>query len=177
MGRAPLSRTLVISLLAMTYGASAQQPSFRVSTSRVVVDVVATDARDRVVTDLTATDFDVLLNGRRQKILEFQRIDISSPRRNTALVDAQPFLDTATNARPGPRGRAFAFILDDPALDPADIFRFKRMMVEFLRGLSPDDQVAMTYVTRSDLSQDFSRDEARLVRAVNNINAAVGTGA
>jgi hypothetical protein len=53
-------------------------------------------------------------------------------------------------------------VIDDGHILETEIVPMKRMMTDFLRALSPDDDVAIVYVGRSDLGQDFTRDVGKL---------------
>lgn len=61
-----------LALLAVA-SAGAQQPAFRAETDLVSVRVTVTDRRNAFVTDLAAADFEVLEDGRRQAITQFER--------------------------------------------------------------------------------------------------------
>jgi Ca-activated chloride channel family protein len=61
----------VVGVLALGFSAAAQQPTFR-SGSRIVPSyVTVTDASNRLVTDLTREDFEILDNGRPQELTIF----------------------------------------------------------------------------------------------------------
>ena len=49
-------------------------------------------------------------------------------------------------------------------------------MTDFVAALSPDDEVAMVFVGRSDLSQNFTKDVGRLLKAVDDVRDALGFG-
>jgi VWFA-related protein len=152
---------------------SAQQPAFRTRTDYVVVDAVVTDKDDRPITDLTIADFEIRERGRVQTITDFEHITVPLGSRSIGLdVKPGPPPDVFSNAPPARSARAFVFVLHQ--LEPKDIVPIKNVMVEFLRALSPEDTVAVVYSSRSDVSQDFTRDEGLLLRAVDNLNEALG---
>jgi hypothetical protein len=66
--------------------------------------------------------------------------------------------------------------VDDLHLIEADIVPLKRTLNDIARALSPDDEVAVVYVGRSDLSLNFTTDSGRLFRAIENVREAVGFG-
>lgn len=68
-------RTLpaVVALLAVGASTGAQPQVFRAGTDLVSVRVTVTDRRNAFVTDLTSADFEVLEDGRRQSITQFER--------------------------------------------------------------------------------------------------------
>jgi VWFA-related protein len=157
--------------------AAQSQPTFKTKVTHVQVDVVVTDRDDRPVTDLTAGEFEIWERGRKQTISDFEVISVPLAGREIDLNAAPaPPVDVASNAAPPRNARAFVFVMDDATLSTATITWIKQWMTEFLSHLHADDQVAITYVGRSDLSQDFTRDAGLLVRAVNNLRAALGSG-
>lgn len=158
--------------------AAQSQPAFKTKVTHVQVDVVVTDRDDKPVTDLTAADFEIWERGRRQTIADFELISVPLAGRTIDLDAAPaPASDIASNAAPPRTARALVFVLDDATLSTATIVWIKKWMTEFLGHLHPEDQVAITYVTRSDLGQDFTHDPGLLVRAVNNLGVALGSGA
>jgi VWFA-related protein len=166
-------------LLCLAAFASAQQsqPTFKTKVTHVQVDVVVTDRDDKPVTDLTVADFEIWERGRKQTISDFELISLPLAGRTIDLNAAPaPASDVASNAAPPRNARAFVFVMDDASLSTATILWIKKWMTEFLGHLHADDQVAITYVSRSDLAQDFTRDPGLLVRAVNNVGAGLGIG-
>lgn len=165
---------LVLCALGVSFGAP-QQPIFRGGVDHVSVDVVVTDKHDKLVTDLTARDFEIREAGRSQPILDFARVLVPVTRRKVDLhaVPAPP-QDVAANPRPTPESRGFVFVIDDGAIRTEDIIPLKRAMTDFLQTLGPDDRAAVVYIKRSELAQDFTTDIGSLVRAVNHIDAAIG---
>ncbi len=148
---------------------------FRAGVEYVAVDVVVTDEHDKLVSNLTAKDFEIREGDRAQQILDFSHISVPLNHRSIDLhaVPAPP-PDVASNPVPSPSSRAFVFVVDDGAIRVDDIAKLKGAMTSFLQELSPTDRAAVVYIRRSDLSQDFTSDPGQLVRAVNNINAAIG---
>jgi VWFA-related protein len=154
----------------------AQQPLFRAAVEHVSLDVVVTDEHDRLITDLTKSDFTVVENGVRQEILEFDRVSPPPVDAGFTLKGAQPPpSDVSTNTF-APTSRAIMFLIDDLSIRLSDLSRVKDVMTEALKALSPDDVVAISYLRRSDLGQDFTSDMERLVKSVNNIKGAFGIG-
>jgi len=150
-----------------------QQPVFKSAVIHVRVDVIATDKNDKPVTDLTADDFEIRQSGVLQKISDFERVSIPAIDRKIDLKAPQlPPVDVFTNAPPAPNARSFIFVMW--ALSTDYIVQVKRAMTSFISALQPEDVVAIVYPGRSDLSQDFTTDQSKLVRAVNNLNATIG---
>jgi VWFA-related protein len=155
---------------------AARQPVFRSGIEYVPVDVVVTDHDDRPVTDLKRDEFEIIENGRRQTIADFRFVSVPVAHRaiETNLVDPEP--DVATNAAPSQNSRLFAIVIDDlHVIEPA-IIPLKRVLMDFIAALSPDDDVAIVFVGRSDLSVNFTRNTTRLRAAVEHVRQAMGFG-
>jgi hypothetical protein len=83
--------------------AAAQQPppvSFLVEVNYVEVDAFVTDEAGKIVTDLTAADFELLEDGKAQTVASFARVEIPIERADRALFTTQPVeADIQTNER------------------------------------------------------------------------------
>lgn len=157
---------------------SAQQ-AFRSTTTYVRLDVVVTDrGSDRPITDLTRDDFRIVERGKAQTIADFVQVSVPVGDRTIDLeAELPPGSDIATNSAIPLDSRAFTIVIDDSALVAADLVWIKRTLAALIGGLSPNDQVALTYVRRSDLGQDFTNDPTKLIAAVNNAREAFGHAA
>ncbi|MGH9408449.1 MAG: VWA domain-containing protein [Vicinamibacterales bacterium] len=153
--------------------AGGQQPTFRSHTEHVALDVVVTGKDDRPITDLTSADFTLSEQGRPQTIADFRFVSIPPAARPIRLTDPPPPpFDVGANGQLPQASRAVAFVFD-MTLNVSDIGPWKRELTNFLDKMSPDDQMAVVYTGRSDLGQDFTNDPGRLVRAINNLPAAM----
>ena len=151
------------------------RPIFRSGVEYVSVEVVVTDKNDRPVNGLQASDFEIREAGRLQTILDFAHHLVPANNRRIDLRAApHPPPDVASNPLPSRESRAFVFVIDDGTVRPQDLVPLKQAMTDFLKKLSPDDEAAVVYIKRSNLSPDLTRDVGQLIRAVNNINAALG---
>jgi VWFA-related protein len=153
------------------------QTTFRTGVDYVRVDVVVTDTSDRAVTDLTRDDFDIVEDGRRQTIDDFEFISILPANRPPdANEQAAPSADIATNVPPSSSSRLFVIIVDDLHIVESEIVSVKHVMTEFIRALSPDDEVAVVFVGRSDLSRNVTSDRRLLTQTVDRVREALGFG-
>jgi VWFA-related protein len=151
------------------------QPTFRATTTYVALDVLVTDRSDRPMTGLTKADFRITQNGKPQEIADFAYVSIPVENRTIDLAaPIPPASDIASNSSSAAESRAIAIVVDDTVLSPADIVWIKRVLAAMLGTFSPEDQVAFTYVRRSDLGQDFTNDAARHARAVTRLGDALG---
>jgi VWFA-related protein len=158
-------------------------PVFRSSTRFVSVDVVVTGKDDAPVADLTRDDFEVIENGKPQKISEFAHVSVPLAHR-AVDVDAQPQppSDVASNGASARASRAIVIFVDTSSLTsvmfcdgcPDVMVALKNALTRFLQSLSTDDQVAIVWQSRSDISQDFTNDIPRLIAAVNSRKIGMG---
>lgn len=175
-----MRRTLfVLGLVGMVCAApTAQQPVFRSGVQYVAVDVVVTDKNDRAITDLKKEEFSITEGGKPQSIQDFQFVSVPAVTRTVsvaeAMKEAEP--DVATNVAPSPNSRLFVILIDDLHLIEQDIVRIKTTLRDLVQGLSPDDEVALTFVSFSNLSVNFTRNRGKILAAVENVKAALGFG-
>jgi VWFA-related protein len=185
----PMARRLIVATVAagaaVVHATQAPQapPVFRSATQFVSVDVVVTGKDDEPVTDLKRDEFEILENGKPQRISEFAYVWVPLAHR-AVDVDAKPRppSDVASNGQSARASRAIVLFVDDSSLSsvmfcdgcPDVIVALKNALTRFLRSLSPDDQVAIVWQSRSDISQDFTNDIPRLIAAVNSRKLAMG---
>jgi VWFA-related protein len=154
---------------------SQQRPQFRSLTDLVQVDAVVTDRNDRPVPGLTREDFEIVERGRSQTIAEFRALSIPARRRSLPARTTAAPRDTFTN-EPRPDGRAFVIVIDDLHihLDAEKLHRMKQVLISFMESLSDADQLAVVYISRSDLSQDFTNDLQSQIRALDRLKVGLG---
>lgn len=157
---------------------SPQTPVFRAGVDHVAVDVVVTDNHDNAVPGLTQDDFEIVEQGQPQTISDFAFVAIPAVRRaiDPVAAAAAPISDVATNTPPAPTSRAFVMVIDALHIVETDIIPVRRIITEFVQSLSPDDEAAMVFTNRSDLSVDLTRDVSRLLGAADHVRDAMGFG-
>ena len=157
---------------------SAQQAIFRSGVQYVAVDVVVTDKNDKPITDLKKEDFLITENGKPQKVDDFQFINVPAVTRTVTLTEAakEPEPDVVTNIAPKPDSRLFVMVIDDLHLIEQNIVEIKRVLTDTLNAFSPDDEVAMVFVSHSDMSVNFTRNRAKLASAIDRVRGALGFG-
>ncbi|MGI9034714.1 MAG: VWA domain-containing protein [Pyrinomonadaceae bacterium] len=151
----------------------------KVSTNLVQVDAVVTDKNGNPVTNLTADDFEILQDGKPQKITNFSYI-----KRNVATETAnQTFADKKTkksaplspsvSARTAEPSRILTFVVDDGSCETTSlgVLAMQSGLEKFINEqMQPNDLVAI-YRTRagSSLLQQYTSDKARLLSIVRKI--------
>jgi VWFA-related protein len=161
---------VILSLAAVV----AQQPMFRSNVENVRIDAVVTDKNDRPVTSLTQADFEIVERGRPQTITSFHFISIPSVHRTVEHVKgAAPSIDVVSNVH-SPAGRQWVLVIDDLHIIEQHLVQTKKLAQAFLESLPAEDQVAIVFVGRSDLSQDFTSDLGAQLRTVERIKSSLG---
>lgn len=106
--------------------ARAQQPSFKSSAERVTVAVVARDRHGRPMTGLTASDFEILEDGHRRSIVDFEI--------GGRAVSVAVLLDTSGSMQLPPKGElssqvAHLLLADlSDGIDQAGLFTFDKTL-------------------------------------------------
>ena len=110
-----------------------EQPpvSFRVEINLVEVDAFVTDAQGNAVSGLTAADFEVVEDGRPQKITSFIPVGIPLERAERPLFASAPIEpDVLTNRSLD--GRIYLLVLDDLHTDITRTPRVKAALRQFI---------------------------------------------
>ena len=151
--------------------ASPQEPppvTFRVEVNYVEVDAVVTDAQGRIVTDLTQADFEVLEDGRPQKVAAFSLVNIPIDLPVRPLFAAAPIEpDVQTNT--AQEGRIYTIVLDDLHTTFSSSARVKKFLRDFIeRNFGANDLAAVVYTSgRGTAGQEFTNNRRLLLEAVD----------
>jgi VWFA-related protein len=157
-------------LVPQERGKDAPVPVFPAAAELVQIDVVVTGEDGLPVRDLRREDFEVLEDGRPQRLTHFAvgtaARPAAAPVRGTAVAGA------STSTPPGPAGRTIVLVFDDLHLGASRLAAAKRDATHFIREqVGPRDQVAV--VTTSGVRsvfQPLTRDREALVRAVERVS-------
>jgi VWFA-related protein len=182
-------RTIVIALgLSIVQIASAHQsgspqessntPRFRVATDGVRIDAVVTDRDGRIVSDLTADDFEVRQDGKLQKLLFAQFVPVlSGPPAPSVTSVATNELPSAAPDRPPAAirrdevQRTLAIVVDDLSLSAESYPDTRRALHAFVDSdLRPTDLVALLTTGGSmGTLQPFTIDRRILHAAIDRL--------
>jgi VWFA-related protein len=179
-----LTWALVFALLC---GATGQQPAppptqgdeeiVRVTTNLVQMDVVVTDKDGRQVTDLQASDFELLEDGRPQQITNFAYVNTTTPA-PAAVAATTPTVRPARldMVAPPPRieprqtRRTVALVVDDLGTSFESLPPLRNTLRKFVDEMSPNDLGAVIR-TGGDVGalQQFTNDKRQLYAAVEHL--------
>ncbi|MGE0591594.1 MAG: VWA domain-containing protein [Vicinamibacterales bacterium] len=176
-----MRRTLVLALILLAAGVpTAQEPgpstaqqeappvTFRLDVNFVELDAYVTDQAGNPVTDLTADDFEILEDGRRQDVSTFSLVNIPVERGERPLfVDEPVEPDVLMNTEVS--GRVYLIVFDDWHIDPARAANVRAAARRFIeRNLGVNDLAAVVYTSgRAADGQDFTNSRRRLVAAID----------
>ncbi len=155
---------VVVSIAAASAGILAQDKlTFRAESNYVEVDAIVTDAHCDIVRGLTAADFVVKENGKRQSVTSFDVVDL--PTTGPAATGTAPRL--APNVPDDLRnvtGRVYLIYL---AVAPAATSAVARQATEFIeRYFRPDDVAAVWTVASDGQPIAFTSDRTALLAAI-----------
>ncbi len=146
--RISLSRRLIAAAVALAIVSirvlAGQQPTvdapprFKVAVDAVRIDAVVSDRDGRVVKDLTADDFEIFQDGKRQTVTFAQFVPvISRPEPSTTPrlprnADAPPVAPSMLTAKRATIQRTLAIVVDDLGLSVESLFSVKRALHTFV---------------------------------------------
>lgn len=150
------------------------QAQFKTSTELVSVDVIATDESGRPISNLTAKDFVLKVDGKVRPVQSVQLVQIADldrpelPTRPTAVAETpKPPAPFATNT--GTRGRSFIFAIDHEHIHPGNERQAIEAATRLLDRLAPEDRVAVVSMPRGAIEADLSTDRAAARTALQGI--------
>lgn len=142
--------------------------TFKVEVNYVEVDAAALDRQGDPINDLRSDDFQVLEDGKPQKISTFSFVNIPVERVEKPLFSAQPIEpDVSTNAR-GLDGRIYLLVLDDLHTAAPRSERVRSAARRFVQQqLGANDLAAVVCTSgRTDAAQDFTSNQQLLLDAI-----------
>ncbi|HRH41408.1 MAG TPA: VWA domain-containing protein [Pyrinomonadaceae bacterium] len=149
----------------------------KVSTSLVQLDAVVVDKKGNPVTDLSPEDFEILQDGKVQKITNFSYIrrmlDSASTEQTLAAKQEKKSQIPPVAFRPKEAGRIIAFVVDDGNAQATigGIIAARQALEKFVNEqMLPNDLVAI-YQTRagSSLLQQYTSDKGQLLQIIKKI--------
>jgi VWFA-related protein len=145
--------------------------TFRAEASSVEVDAVVTDAQGRSVTDLERADFEVLEDGRPQRIETFSLVRLPLERPARPLIAGAP-VEPDVAANTAAAGRIYLLVLDDLHTSVANTPRVKAFLRDFLeRGFGDNDLASVAYTSgRIAASQEFTNNRRLLLDAIEKFS-------
>lgn len=155
----------------------------RITTNLIQVDAVVTDSKGRIVTNLRPEDFEVLVNGKPQRITNFSLVT-TEPQPVEQPVAADKNRDSNSppappvRIRPEQVKRTIALVIDDLTLSVESMHYVRRALKKFVdEQMQPGDLVAILRVSGGvGPMQQFTSDKRQLYAAIESIKYNVLVG-
>lgn len=138
----------------------------RVNTELVQTDVTVIDKKGRLVNQLTANDFELIVEGKPQEIAFFERVAWSRVNNEPTAPDSAA--SETSLAAAAARVRTVLFFVDDLHLSAASLEQTRKALLDFVtRRMEKNDQVAITSTSgQIGFLQQFTDDRTVLQSAV-----------
>ena len=149
----------------------------RISTNLVQIDAVVTDKNGQHVTDLKAGDFEVLQDGRPQKVTNLSYI-FTQPNSSGGGISRNPTASLPTNPpvpalalRPDQVRRTIALVVDDLGLSFESTAFVRKTLTKFINEqMQPGDLVAIIRTSAgAGALQQFTSDKRQLAAAIDRV--------
>lgn len=144
--------------------------TFRAEVNYIEVDAVVNDKQGNPVSGLTINDFNVLEDGKPQKVTAFGVVNIPVQRPDqplfaTGSAPIEP--DVQTNEHLD--GRLYLIVLDSLHTEPLNGLRVKRAARQFIgQRLGVNDLAAIVHTSgRADQGQDFTNNRRLLMASID----------
>lgn len=150
--------------------------AIHINVNLVQVDAVVTDPKHHPVTDLTASDFQVLQDGKPQKITNFSFVSLRPPLSAPDVATATPQTKgipppPPVVVRPEQARRLIALVVDDLGLSFDSIARIRGALKKFVDNeMQPGDLVAIVRTGAGmGALQQFTADKRVLYAAIDRV--------
>jgi VWFA-related protein len=150
-------------------------PVFRTDVDVIRLDVSVLDKNRRPVRGLTMADFSVTEDGKPQRIVAVAEVDVAEhdPAPTAWMRHVPPDISTNDLVDQLGDGRLYAIVMDDVNVpwDDLDIIQSARTAGRYIvDGLGPSDVAAVVFPRDAGLTQDFTTDRSRLLRAIDQFD-------
>ncbi len=161
------------------------QPVFHIGVDAVRIDAVVTDKDGRIITDLTADDFELKDDGRPQTVTLATFVPVASGPATAAAADAsRPARGDAPSASPVPAApplpgkempRSIVVLVDDLGMSFESVYHARKALHTFFdESLQPTDVVAVTRTGMvAGTQRQFTTDRRLLHAAVDQLRWTV----
>jgi VWFA-related protein len=143
--------------------------TFQTEVNYVDVDVVVTDEKGNLVSDLKREDFEVFEDGKPQKIDTFTYVEIPIQQSNAFVLDGRTVSGDSQSNRQPFAGRLYVIILDDQDVSSMRTAQVKKSAKEFVdKYMGANDIAAVIHTSgRTDAAQEFTSNKLLLHAAID----------
>jgi VWFA-related protein len=142
-----------------------QQPVFRAGIELLTVDVTAIDGNGRQITDLTAADFQVEVDGDRRQVVSAEYVRLADPLRaiaGPAKVNVPDETYSSSNTKGAPSGRLIVVLVDQGNIRTGAGRQVMNSAKKFVDTLAPEDRVAVIAIPGPGEHVDFTTNHDRV---------------
>ena len=152
-------------------------PVFRAGIELITVDVTVLDGNGRQVTDLTAADFQVDIDGDRRQVASAEYVRTADPLRaigtpHKVVVPDETF--SSSNSKGQPSGRLIVILVDQGNIRTGSARAVMNSAKKFVDTLTPEDRVAVIAVPGPGELVDFTTNHDRVRESLLRIVGHAG---
>ena len=143
--------------------------TFQIEVNYVDVDVVVTDEKGNLVSDLKREDFEVFEDGKPQKIDTFTYVEIPIQQNNAFVLDGRTVSGDSQSNRQPFAGRLYVIVLDDQDVSSMRTAQVKKSAKEFVdKYMGANDIAAVIHTSgRTNAAQEFTSNKLLLHAAID----------
>ena len=164
-----------VSLLAQTPLPQGQAPTFRTKVNAVTLDVTVLSKSGEPVTDLTADDFEIVEQGKPQKVEQFELVDMDTrPPLSSNLYHDVRTMESLEQEVSRRESRLIVVFLNDYHVRRIDQYQVQLQVADVVRNLDPRDLVAIMTPLTPVKALSFSRDHDADARTIAKFEGRQG---
>lgn len=141
----------------------------------LAVDFVAVGANGVPVTDLKAEDVTLKVGGRTRPIRSLEYVAVADANTADGPVAGPSLRPYGSNATPD-AGRTIVLIIDQETIRPNREGSMRAHINAFLRGLGPEDRVALLTVPYGGMKVDLTTEHSRISQALGRVTGQAQLG-
>ncbi|HYR77331.1 MAG TPA: VWA domain-containing protein [Pyrinomonadaceae bacterium] len=149
----------------------------KISTNLIQVDATVLDKNGKIVSGLTADDFEIYENNKKQQITNFSFVELQPDRSTDAAITVKPNKNAPSipsvpgQLHPEQVHRTLALVVDDLGLSFGSMGAVKSALKKFVdEQMQPGDLVAIIRTSKgSGVSQQFTSDKRMLYAAIEKL--------
>src|SRR6188472_1770154 len=152
-----------------------QPPVFRAGVELVSVDITALDSNGRQVTDLTAAELAVEIDGDKRQVSTVEYIRSADPLRVIGAprkVEAPDETFSSSNSKGAPSGRLIVVLIDQGNIRTGAARNVMNSAKKFIDTLTPEDRVAVIAVPGPGELVDFTTNHDKVRESLLRIVGA-----
>ncbi len=150
-----------------------QQPSFRVSTDVVAVDVGVVGRDGAPVRDLQPDDLIVRVDGQPRRIVSMQLVGQTTAPARAAGTEAPTTRGRVSSNHTATTDRLILIVIDETSIEPGQLRAAADSVGQLLATLGPGDRVGLAVLPGPRMLVRFSGDRRRVAEAMKRV---VGSG-